>query len=272
MLIGFCSGLVFIIASIMAQVFGEYPKQFSHIFRILTYIPKCWDVALSALFYSLGIWVDKWVMWFSPNAITSPAGFIMYPYYDSAMFLAYLTIVPAMAVFILNQETLFFEVYLKFYRGILGHRSFKTIQKNHRELSDALVDIGRAVLLLQTFVCMATLVMASKIFQGLGLSFAGLGMFRYGVLGVTFNVFHLFISVFLSYFDYRSGALTVAIVFFCTNALFTTVTIWLGFPFYGYGYFLANLVTFMVAAILLERFVRRLPYNTFIANNTALKV
>lgn len=271
MLIGFSSGFVFIIASIMAQVFGEYPREFRDVFRVLHYFPKYWDVALSALLYSMGTWVDKWVMWASPNHVISPDGFIMYPHYDSAMFLAYLTIVPSMAVFVLNQETLFFEVYLKFYRGVLGHRSFKTIQKNHRELMDALMDIGRSVLLLQAFVCLAVLVVAPKIFEMLGLSLAGLGMFRYGVLGVTFHVFHLFISVFLSYFDNRKGALTVAATFLVTNGLFTAISLKLGYPFYGYGYFLASLTTFLVSAVILESFVRKLPYNTFIANNTALK-
>ncbi len=271
MLIGFSAGLVVITASIMAQIFGEYPRVFRHVFRVVSYGPKYWLVALAAFLYSAGLWIDKWIMWLSPNAFTAPTGFIMYPPYDSAMFLAYLTIVPAMAIFVLNQETQFFEHYLKFYRGILGHRSYKTIQKNHEGVVDAILDTGRAVLLLQAFCCTACVVLAPKIFQALDLSFAGIGMFRYGVLGVTFNVFHLFICIFLSYLDYRKGALLVSVVFVVSNAFFTYVTIKLGYPFYGYGYFLSNIVTFITAAVVLERYVRILPYNTFIANNTALK-
>ncbi len=271
MLVGFSVGFVFIVGAIIGQIFAEYPKDCRNVASILPYFPKYWDVGLAALLYAMGTWVDKWVMWFSPQAVVTSAGLIMYPYYDSSMFLAYLTMVPALAMFILNQETYFFEIYLEFYRSILGHRSYRTIQKNHISLLLGLADIGRGVLLLQTFVCVAALVLAPKIFEALGLSFAGLGMFRYGVLGVTFHVFHLFICVFLSYFDHRAGSLIVAAVFLATNGLFTQATIWLGFPFYGYGYFLASLVTFVVAAIILERFVYNLPYQTFILNNSALR-
>ncbi|MDP1834909.1 MAG: exopolysaccharide Pel transporter PelG [Chlamydiales bacterium] len=270
MLFGFSLGFAFIIAAIIAQVFSEYPKEFRNVFKVVSYLPKYWDVALTALLYSCGAWIDKWIMWMSPQGETSPDGFIMYPHYDSAMFLAYLTIVPSMAVFVMNQETYFFEVYLRFYRGVLGHRSFKTIQKYHAKLEVALMDIGRGVILLQAFICTVVLAMAPKIFTSLGLSLAGLGMFRYGVLGVTFHIFHLFICIFLSYFDYRRGGLIVATTFLITNGLFTCMSVWLGFPFYGYGYFLSCVVTFLVAAVILERYVRQLPYNTFVVNNTAI--
>ncbi len=271
MLVGFSFGFVFIVGAVISQIMGEYPRDCRNVFQILSYFPRYWDVALTAFFYVLGTWVDKWIMWFSPQAIETSAGLVMYPPYDSAMFLAFLTMVPALAVFVLNSETSFFELYLKFYRGILGHRSYKVIQKNHGDLMRGLADISRAILLLQTFVCVATLVLAPKLFEVLGLSLAGIGMFRYGVLGVTFHVFHLFICVFLSYFDHRKGSMTVATVFFVMNTVFTLGTLVLGFPFYGYGYFLSSLTTFVVAAIILERYVSKLTFQTFVVNNSALR-
>ena len=51
---------------------------------------------------------------------------------DSAMFLAYLTIIPAMAIFIFSIETNFFLRYQRFYYDILEHKPLATLRENYR--------------------------------------------------------------------------------------------------------------------------------------------
>ena len=45
----------------------------------------------------------------------------------------------------------------------------------------------------------------------------------------------------------------------------------LGFAFYGYGYFLASLLSFLLTSIVLFSHIRKLPYHAFITNNNSLK-
>ena len=54
------------------------------------------------------------------------------PAYDSSMFLAYLTIVPALVLFLVSIETRFFEQYVEFYRDIQGHATLQKIRDNHK--------------------------------------------------------------------------------------------------------------------------------------------
>ena len=99
MLNGFSAGMAFTVASLTAGVFAEYNYPLKKPFLFMGYFKKYWEIALSGLIYNIAAWVDKWIMWFAPEAERMDNNLISYPNYDSAMFLAYLTIVPAMAFF-----------------------------------------------------------------------------------------------------------------------------------------------------------------------------
>jgi len=114
-------------------------------------------------------------------------------------------------------------------------------------------------------------VLAPLLLDGLGSSLRELGIFRFGVLGALFQALMMFTTVILAYFDLRRLVLAVYVVFLATNLGFTWFTRSLGYPYYGYGYFLASLVTLVVAYVLTARSVARLPYITFVANNPSLK-
>lgn len=268
MLFGFNLGLILVLASILALIFVEYPRDCRLLFPFD--FRKYWAVALSALFYNAGAWVDKWVMWSAPDAQGFDTGLPNYPIYDSSMFLAYLTIIPAMSLFVISQETAFFDVYLKFYRSIHNDENFNHIQNNHEQLLRSLVNSGRNLLLLQVFVCALALFASPKIFHILDLNYLGLAIFRIGVVGATFQVLTLFILIFLSYFDDRLGALKISILFFITNFGLSWLSRTAGLPYYGYGYFLSTLVTFVFAAVVIERYVHQLTYHAFIDNNSAV--
>ena len=111
MLHGFNLGLAVILFSLIARIFAEYPTRPGRPFTFLAYFRTHWDLALAALAYSLAIWVDKWLMWMAPEREILSVGLISCPDYESAMFLAYLSVVPSMAAFTLSIETGFFEKY-----------------------------------------------------------------------------------------------------------------------------------------------------------------
>ena len=54
------------------------------------------------------------------------------------------------------------------------------------------------------------------------------------------------------------------------NGGLTWVTLEMGFAWYGYGYFLASLLTFVLAYGLCAWNVGRLPYLTFVRNNSSV--
>jgi len=271
LLIGFNIGLATIMFTLISRVFAEYPYPITKPFEFLGHAKKYWDLALTGVIYNMAAWVDKWIMWFVPERETLPSGMISYPNYDGAMFLAYLTIVPAMAVFIVNLETRFFETYQKFYRDIQSHAVLERIHENHRNIIETLKESARNVTILQACVAFLAVLLAPQLFQWAGISIFQIGMFRFGVLGAFCHVLLLFLTIVLSYFDLRRKMLYVSCVFLVTNAVFTYATAQMGFAFYGYGYFLSCLVTLLFAYAVTAREVLRLPYLTFVLNNSSIR-
>ena len=60
-------------------------------------------------------------------------------------------------------------------------------------------------------------------------------------------------------------------LFLATNAIGTWVTLQLGFPFYGFGYFAASLVAFVTASVVTLRCLDELPYHAFITGNSSVR-
>jgi uncharacterized membrane protein len=271
MLLGFSAGLAMILFMIVARVLAEYRYPATQPFAFRSYFRKYWELAASGLIYNLGIWVDKWIMWTAPESVTLNNKLLSYPNYDSAMFLAYLTIVPTMAAFILAVETDFFEEYLRFYRDIQKHANFATIEANHQKIVDSILRGARNFLILQSAVCLSAILLAPEVFSALNIDFAQLGMFRIGTLGALFHVMFLGSSVIISYFDKRMALLKLQTLFLVSNGILTWVFLPMGFPYYGYGYFLSAAIAFVAAFIVIARFVGDLPYHTFIVDNTSAK-
>jgi polysaccharide biosynthesis protein PelG len=270
MLAGFDLGLAFTFFTIIARVFAEYPTSASQPFVFLKYFRTHWDMALGALAYNAAIWVDKWLMWLVPEREILKSGLVTFPDYESAMFLAYLSIVPVIAAFTLTIETGFFEKYLQFYDEIQRHAPYSRIHRNHQELIQSFLDGGRNFLGLQGSICVFTILLAPQLFQWLNIGFGQLGIFRLGVLGAFFHGGFLFLSIVLAYFDQRRTVMAQSLLLLGTNGLFTIVSIRLGFPYYGYGYFLASLTAFACAFVSTARLLNHLPYQTFVRHNSSV--
>lgn len=264
MLIGFNSGLAVILFVLILRTLAEYPYPAVHVFRFLRTLKPYWSIALTGLLYNVAIWIDKWIMWLAPERERLPSGFVHNGTYDTAMFLAYLSIVPSMAVFLLNLETRFYEKYLRFYREIEAHATYERIAENHKRLIEELAAGLRNLIVLQATITVLCVILAPRILDLLGVPFLQLGIFRFGILGAFFHVLLLCLTIVLSYFELRGKVLGITLFFLATNAIFTWYSLGHGFAYYGYGYFAASLLSFLIAALVTFRELGRIPYHTFI--------
>lgn len=268
---GFSAGLAVIQFGLIARVFAEYPYRVARLFAFVGYFRRYWDLALVGLVANLAVWVDKWIMWFVPEREAVSGAMVIYSAYDSAMFVAYLTIMPALTLFTVNVETRFFERYQGFYRDIQEHATYDQIARNHRGIIQALLDSSRNLIILQGAVCALAIFLAPNIVGALGLHYQQIGMFRFGALGAFFQVGFLFCTVILAYFDLRRRNLFAQIFYLAANSGLTLVFSRMGFAWYGYGYFLSSLLAFAVAYLLVATAVRKLPYVAFVANNPSVR-
>lgn len=271
LMLGFTIGLAVTLFALLARTFAEYPYTTRGWRLLFSYLRQYPDVALSGLIYNGAIWADKFVMWSAPEAVWPPSGLVTYPAYDGAMFFAQLTLIPAFALFVLSVETSFFSVYRRFYRTIENHGTWSQISSAHSVIMSTLASNARRLILLQVCIVLFTLILTPGLATLFGIHGQQIGMFRLGVLGSLFHALFLFTAILLAYFDLRREVLIVQAVFLVTNALFTWMSLQMGFLWYGYGYFLACAVSFALAATIAIAYIRDLPYLTFIVNNPALK-
>ncbi len=273
MLNGFSAGIMIIVFSLTAKVFSEYPYRYNSPFGMLVFFKRYYQLALGGLFYNLAIWVDKLIMWFAPERTKLlPSKMIFYPNYDSAMFLAYVTIVPAMAVFFLSVETSFFERYRRFYDDILDHKPLSRIKENGQKMLDSILYHARTFMVVQGSITFIAIVLAADILELVNFSFRQVGIFRLGTLGGMLHVLALFQMIILSYFDSRMRVMWLQLFFLISNIIFTYITMEMGFAYYGYGYFLSCALTFLLTSFVLYRFMVNLPYHAFITHNNAVRM
>jgi len=266
---GFSLGLAVIMGVLLGSVQADYPYPVKQPFAFLAYFKKFPELALSGFVYNAAIWVDKWIMWFAPEAIHNH-GLVVYPNYDSTMFMAYLTTVPAMALFLFHAETRFFEQYMRFYRHIEQHVSLAKIEKNHQTIARSIFGSASNFFLLQGGIAIIGILVAPQIIYFCHGNYLQIGMLRFGILGAFFQVLTLFLLVLFSYFDSRRSNLFIQSIFLGLNTVLTCASIFAGFRFYGFGYFLASFITFIIAAAVMKQYVRNLPYHSFITTNASV--
>jgi uncharacterized membrane protein len=263
--------LVVIQFTLIARVFAEFPYPVTNAFGFLPYFRRHWELAAGGAVYYAAIWVDKWVMWWAPERERIACGLVSYPDYDSALFLACLTMVPSMSLFIVAVETDFFERYQRFYRGIAQHATFDEIARDQATLVGSVFEGSRRLLLLQSGLAAGTILASPWLFELIGVNYAQMGMFRLGVLGVVFHLMFVYLTILLSYLDLNRSVLWLSLLLLVSNAVLTWATRSLGFPYYGYGYFLAAVTAFLVAVFVAMRYLDDLPYHTFISGNASVR-
>jgi len=173
-------------------------------------------------------------------------------------------------MFIVSIETEFFEHYLRFYREIQRKINFKKIMDNQREVIRSVMQSAGKFLVLQGGLGLIVILMAPHIFKFMDVSPLQISIFRYGVLGALFHAMFLFLTIVMSYFDSRKTVAFVYVLFMVLNGVLTYITMHMGFDHYGYGYFLASLITFVFAAIATARFANELPFHAFITSNDSV--
>lgn len=271
MLAGFNVGLAVIVFVLVGRVFVEFPYAVRAPFAFVGQIRRNWELAAGGFVYYAGVWVDKWIMWFGPERVMQPSGLVSFPDYDSAAFLASVTIVPSMAVFVVSIETEFFEAYHRFYRDIAAHATFRRIRLNQGALVGAVFDGARQLVLLQAGLMLTLVVLAPSLFETFAIPFEQLGIFRIATLGAFFQLLFLLLTIVLSYLDLNRLGLALQTGYLVSNAVLTWVTLQWGFPYYGYGYCAASILAFASASIVTLRCLEQLPYHAFITGNASVR-
>lgn len=270
LLVGFNLGVCVTNALICGLVLHSFPGQTWPSKRLLQSMMRYWDLLLGGLLYGAGIWVDKWLMWTAPEHSELAGGLVTYPTYDTVAFLAYVTTVPAMALFIIEAETSFHQSCRQLYDLIQEHAALQTLNRARLNTIDVFRATCRDVAFLQICITALVLLLPTLLLDALGVAHSGVFMFRFCALGAAFQLGVMILSIGLHYFDSRRTILQINALFLAANALFTWLALRVGLRWYGFGYFIAGLTTFVVAYWLMTVTFRDMLYLAFVRQNAAV--
>ena len=220
-------------------------------------------LAIGTLF-NLGVWADKFMFWIFPDTSEPVVGLLRASIiYDLPVFLAYLSIIPGMAVFMVRIETDFVEYYDKFYDAVRSGGSLEYIEDMRDEMlysiRQGLAEIGK----IQTLAVLVTFVAGPTLLELLGISELYLPLLHLQVIGAGLQVVLLSVLNVFFYLDQRRIILILCLEFLVLNVILTGFSLWKGAAFYGYGFTVAVLITLCTGLALLDRKLNRLEYETF---------
>jgi polysaccharide biosynthesis protein PelG len=265
LLAGFVLGHLVLLAGMWVLTVREFNPHGALIsFDFLKFEKRYPSLMAIGLLYNLGIWIDKFMFWYFPPTSDPIIGHLRASLiYDLPVFLAYLSIIPGMAVFLVRIETDFVEYYDKFYDAVRGGGSLEYIESMRDEMvysiQQGLSEIGK----IQTLAVLATFVAGPSLLQWLGISQLYLPLLYVQVIGAGLQVGLMAILNVFFYLDQRRIVLYLCIEFVLLNILLTAITLWFGAALYGYGFALSVLITLATGLNLLSRQLNRLEYETF---------
>ncbi len=223
-----------------------------------------WSLGFAGLFYNLGSWVDKFIFWYYPTTGYPVIGKLHASVlYDLPIFLAYLSIVPGMAIFFFRLEADFAQKYDLYYNAVRTDGTLEAIEHYRDEMIKTIRHAIREIIIVQGIVDIMLFMLAPQIFSFLNIPQLYIGLFYILTVGAMLQLGFMSVLAILYYLDRRAEAMWLSILFFVLNMLFTFASIQMGPPFYGYGYALSLLISFAWSLKVIRDEMEDLDYETF---------
>ena len=264
LLLGFLMGHFTLLIGMMMLIIRCYPSDHFIEFDFLGKKRMFASLVWTGFFFNLGVWIDKYIFWYTPSTGVAVIGpFNASLIYDLPIFLAYLSIIPGMAVFLVRMETDFVEYYQKFYDAV---REGGTLDYIH-EMRDEMVSVARQgifeIIKIQAMAILVIFVAAPALLRVVGISQYYISLLYIDVVGAGLQVVFLGIMNVLFYLDKRLIALFLTALFALLNTLLSLLSVYLGATWYGYGFTVSLLITVVVGLYMLDRKLSILEYETF---------
>jgi len=223
-----------------------------------------WSLGIAGLTYNLGAWVDKFIFWYHPATGHTVIGKLNASIvYDMPIFLAYLSILPGMAIFFYRLESDFAEKYDLYYDAVRSGGTLATIRRYRNDMVEVIRHAIHEILMIQGIVDIILFLSAPHMFDLLNIPQLYLGLLYILTIGSMLQLAFMSVLAILYYLDRKHVAMWLCIAFFVSNAVFTLISIDLGPAMFGYGYTLSLLLVFMASLVVIRNEMDRLDYETF---------
>lgn len=263
MLWGFAIGQIVLAILLSIRIQVEFPTDRFSDSDVLESWKRFPHLAICGFTYNLGIWADKIAFWAGPYGERVRGIFYCMPSYDLCVFLGYLTIVPAMCLFLIRIETAFYRRYSGLFGVIVRGADLPTIRHAKEEMIEALKLSVARLLKTQGGFSLALLIGAPSLVEYLGIPPSLVPLLRIAILSSFLQVLLLILFLIMLYLEQQREVTVLSVFFAFSNGVLTVLTFFLDPRFLGWGYLLSCLLTLLIALIVFDRGIRDLEYLTF---------
>lgn len=262
---GYAAGQQVLLGTLLIAIGTEFPMTRLFDLSFLGYFREHRYLALFGFLYSAAIWADKLVFWFHPSTGQAWCGFLRTaPFYDTMLFVAFLSVVPGLGILFLRVETdLEYHQHAMIGR-IRGHYPLGRIRESHRGMINAVRQGIIAVVCIQGSISFFLLLLAPTVLTWLHFSWFHLPIFRFALIGAFLQLILLHIVTGLFYLDEARPAAVIAGGFLLANAACSYLSIaWGDRLTYGIGYAAAVIIVLFPAYFSFQGRLRSFDHRLF---------
>lgn len=252
---------------LMAMVYTTialYPTSKLIRFDFLKHHSLHFTLMFANFFYVMGFWIDKYLFWFNPYTgyqVFPPLR--LSPVYDVPMFIAMLSMIPGVTIFMLLLESEFALIYPKVMQAIFNQKTLAEIDV----ICDELVLSGRntmnRLMKAQAAIIVILLLSSMYIFSTFNILNIHLSLLFVLIISAGLQVVLWALLGLLYYMTKYRHALMITMLFAISNGIFTSISLHMPPRYYGYGVCASLLLTIIVALFLLDKDFKNLEYTTF---------
>jgi len=264
LLTGFVVGQACLLAGLMAMIYRDFQGALFISFEVFHKRYRYPTLMAIGFLYNFGIWVDKFMFWYTPGTGQDVVGPLRASIiYDMPVFLAYLAIIPGMAIFLMRIETDFVEYYNAFYEAVREGASLQRIESVRNAMVDSLRTGLFEIFKIQAMAALMLFAAGAALLTWLKISTLYLPLLYIDVIAASLQVLFMGIINVFFYLDKRREVLSMVGALVVLNISLTAITLNRTPIYYGYGFALALLIVVLVSAYILDRRLDSLEFDTY---------
>ncbi|WP_297356061.1 exopolysaccharide Pel transporter PelG [Paraburkholderia sp.] len=265
---GFVAGHLVLLGGLSGLIYRNYRSGRLISFEVFDKRFAYPTLALVGLFFNLGVWLDKFMFWYSPGTGAPVIGPLHASViYDIPVFIAYVCVMPGMATFLVRIEADFVEYYDAFYDAVRSGATLRHIN----DMRDMMVGSVRAglyeIIKIQVVVLLLIFAFGPNVLEALNISPLYMPLLTVDVIAASLQVVLLGLLNVFFYLDARRTVLKLCVAFVVLNGALTWITLQMSPNTYGYGFALALLILVVGAVLTLDRKFAKLEYETYMLHN-----
>src|SRR5690606_12934498 len=222
LLFGFVVGQLVLLAATTTMIYRSYTSRVFISFEMFNRKSFYFSLMAVGLFYNLGVWIDKLMFWYNPATGQQVIGPLYASViYDIPVFLAYLAVIPGMAVFLVRIETDFAEAYDGFFTAVREGNSLERIELLRNQMVSTVRTGLYEILKIQAIAALVLFAAGGALLRLLDISELYLPLLYVDVIGASLQVLLLGVLNIFFYLDQRRAVFGLSLAFVVLNGFLT---------------------------------------------------